>query len=114
MLARALHLPRIAMGDIVRDHIMRGTSFGRRVEAGIASGNFAPDEDVTFWLWDKLGRLDTRDGFILDGFPRDMAQAQAFDARWPQGRAFDIVGRNDGGSGSLRKAARRPTDLPDL
>lgn len=90
-LAQTLNVPHIATGDIIRDHIARGTEFGHKVEAAIAQGNFAPDEDIIYWVSRRLEEADARRGYILDGFPRDLAQAQEFDAKAPEGRAFDAV-----------------------
>ncbi len=81
LLAAHYEVPHIATGDILRDHIARGTEFGMKVQAAIAAGNFAPDGDVLFWVCDRLSEPDARAGYILDGFPRDLVQAKAFDAR---------------------------------
>jgi adenylate kinase len=90
-LAAALDIPHIAAGDIIRDHIARRTPFGRQVEAAIARGNFAPDDDMFYWVRQRLRAVDAQRGYILDGFPRDLAQAQAFDAQSPERRAFNVV-----------------------
>jgi adenylate kinase len=90
-LADACHVTHIATGDIIRDHIARGTEFGKQVEAAIAGGNFAPDADILYWVNRRLGEPDAAQGYILDGFPRDLAQAKAFDAEAIQGNAFDLV-----------------------
>lgn len=89
-LAESLGLPHVATGDIIRDHIARGTEFGRKIEQGIAAGNFAPDEDIIYWVTRRLEEPDARDGYILDGFPRDLAQARVFDDQFG-GRALDCV-----------------------
>lgn len=73
-------VPHVATGEIVRDHIARGTEFGRKIEAQIAAGNFASDQDILYWVGRRLAQPDAAFGFILDGFPRDRAQAEAFDA----------------------------------
>ncbi len=78
-LAQIYGVPHIATGDIVRDHITRHTEFGRKVEAAIAAGNFASDEDILYWVKRRLAEPDAQAGYILDGFPRDVAQAEAFD-----------------------------------
>ncbi len=92
LLAAHSQVPHIASGDLIRDHIERHTEFGRRVEEAIAHGNFAPDEDVLFWVCQRLGEADARNGYVLDGFPRDLAQARAFDAGRCHGDyAFDAV-----------------------
>lgn len=77
-LAHIYGVPHIATGDIVRDHIARHTEFGRKVEAAIAAGNFASDEDILYWVLVRLAEADAQVGYILDGFPRDVAQAGAF------------------------------------
>lgn len=79
LLAQAYGIPHIATGDIIRDHIARRTEFGLKIEAAIAGGNFAPDEDILYWVGRRLEEADALRGYILDGFPRDLAQAEAFD-----------------------------------
>jgi adenylate kinase len=90
-LAQAYGVPHVATGDLIRDHIARGTKFGRKVEAAIAQGNFAPDADIIYWVRRRLAQSDAQRGYVLDGFPRDLAQAQAFDAQSPGGRGFDVA-----------------------
>ncbi|MBV9850547.1 MAG: adenylate kinase [Armatimonadetes bacterium] len=80
-LAAHYGVPHVATGDIVRDHIARRTEFGRKVEAAIAAGNFAPDADIIYWVRRRLAEPDARHGYILDGFPRDLAQAGLWDAQ---------------------------------
>ena len=77
-LAQTYGVPHVATGDIVRDHIARQTEFGRKVEAAIAAGNFVPDTDIIYWVGQRLAEPDAQAGYILDGFPRDVAQAEAF------------------------------------
>ena len=79
LLAQAYGIPHIATGDIIRDHIARHTEFGLKIEEAIAGGNFAPDEDILYWVGKRLEEEDASQGYILDGFPRDLAQAEAFD-----------------------------------
>ncbi len=77
-LSRVFLIPHVATGEIVRDQIARGTEFGRRVEVQIAAGNFVSDEDILYWVRRRLAKPDAALGYILDGFPRDLAQAEAF------------------------------------
>jgi adenylate kinase len=92
LLADRYGVPHIATGDIVRDHIARGTEFGRKVEAAIAAGNFAPDADILYWVYVRLTADDAAQGYILDGFPRDLAQAEEFDRHNEQlGVGIDAV-----------------------
>ena len=111
-------VPHVATGDIIRDHIARRTEFGRKVEAAIAAGNFAPDEDILYWVSQRLSETDAQRGYVLDGFPRDLAQAQSLgrtgaERRKATGRG-DRVGDLGGGAdrapvraaGSARWTAR--------
>jgi adenylate kinase len=72
-------VPLVGSGDLIRDHIARQTPFGKKVEAGIAAGNFAPDADILYWMRRRLSEPDAQNGYLLDGFPRDLAQAAEFD-----------------------------------
>lgn len=77
-LATLLNVPHVSTGDIVRDHVARQTEFGRKIKAAIAAGNFAADADILYWVGVRLAEPDAQSGYILDGFPRDVAQAEAF------------------------------------
>ena len=77
-LAEIYQVPHVATGDIIRDQIARHTEFGRKVEAAIAAGNFASDQDINYRVSRRLEDPDAQAGYILDGFPRDVAQAEAF------------------------------------
>jgi len=79
-LARTFSVPHVASGEIIRDQVARGTEFGRKVEAQIAAGNFVSDADVLYWVGQRLAAPDAAGGYVLDGFPRDTAQAEAFAA----------------------------------
>ena len=80
-LAERYSIPHVSTGDMVRDHIARHTEFGRKVEAAIAAGNFASDADILYWVERRLEEPNAQAGYILDGFPRDAAQAEAFQPR---------------------------------
>ena len=78
ILAEKFGIPHVATGDIIRDHISKRTEFGCKVEAAIAAGNFATDDDINYWVSRRLSEPDALNGYILDGFPRVLTQAQAF------------------------------------
>jgi adenylate kinase len=69
----------IAMGDIFRDAIKQGTPLGKKVENYLKSGQLVPDDVVIQVLEEKIGQKGNKDGFILDGFPRTIQQAQALE-----------------------------------
>jgi len=79
-LARDLGVPHIATGEMLRTAIEQGSESGRQAEAFIRRGELVPDQLVTSMLKDRLRREDARGGYLLDGFPRTVPQAQAMAA----------------------------------
>jgi len=72
-------IPQISTGEILRDAIKRGTPLGSQAKSYMEAGKLVPDEVVIGIIRDRLSHSDGADGFILDGFPRTVAQAQALD-----------------------------------
>lgn len=77
MLANALHIPHISTGDMLRSAVAAGTDLGKKVESVMAAGDLVSDELVVAIVDDRLDQSDARCGYLLDGFPRNIAQAQA-------------------------------------
>lgn len=77
MLARALGVPHISTGAMLRDAIAAGTDLGREVEQVVSSGALVSDDLVLAIVEDRLGRDDAACGYLLDGYPRNVAQAVA-------------------------------------
>jgi adenylate kinase len=73
-------LAHVATGDILRQAMADGSDLGRRVQPIYDGGDLVPDDLMIELIKDRLKAEDTRDGFILDGFPRTMPQAEALDA----------------------------------
>jgi adenylate kinase len=85
-------IPHVATGDMLREAIAAGTELGRKVKPILARGDLVPDEDMISLIRERLSRDDTAEGFVLDGFPRTMAQAEALDAVLREiGRELTIV-----------------------
>ena len=77
VMAKKLFVPHISTGDIFRAAMKAGTEMGKLAEQYISEGKLVPDE-VTFGIVkDRLEEADCKDGFILDGFPRTIAQADS-------------------------------------
>jgi adenylate kinase len=74
-IVEAYGIPQISTGDILRKHIASGTELGKQAKAIIEGGNLAPDQMVCDMVADRLLQEDCARGFILDGFPRTVAQA---------------------------------------
>src|SRR2546430_2088179 len=78
-LARVRGIPKISTGDILREAVATGTAIGRRAQAIMARGELVSDDVMIDIVQDRLNRPDARNGFVLDGFPRTVAQAEALD-----------------------------------
>jgi adenylate kinase len=77
LLADHLRIPHISTGDIFRLHVQANDALGQEVQAIMQAGRLAPDELVNRIVEDRLKQPDCASGFILDGYPRTRAQAQA-------------------------------------
>jgi len=77
-------IPHIASGDILRAAIASGTELGRQAEPLLNAGQLVPDEVIIGLIHDRLAQEDTQRGFVLDGFPRTVPQAEALDAMLEQ------------------------------
>lgn len=78
-LAERLKLPHISTGDILRQNVSRKTALGSQAKAFMDKGSLVPDDLVTQMLANRIDDSDTRDGFILDGYPRNLSQAKTLD-----------------------------------
>jgi adenylate kinase len=79
-LASTRGIPRISTGDILRDAVQSDNEMGRQVKEVMERGGLVSDEVMTKIVRDRLARPDVLAGFVLDGFPRTVAQATALDA----------------------------------
>ena len=80
-------LPHISTGDILRAQVSEGTDLGREAKRFMDAGDLVPDEVIVGMITDRVGAGDARDGFLLDGFPRNEKQADAL------GDALKTLGR---------------------
>jgi adenylate kinase len=76
-LTSILGIPHISTGDLVREEINAGTEIGRKIKAYSERGELVPDEIIINLLIERLKKPDAQKGFILDGFPRTIRQAEA-------------------------------------
>jgi adenylate kinase len=79
LVAEAYDLPHVGTGEMLREAIARGDELGRRVQPIVDAGQLVPDELMVELIRERLGRPDTRVGFMLEGFPRTMRQAEELD-----------------------------------
>ena len=86
------NLPHISTGDIFRENIKNNTELGMMAKTYIDKGALVPDDMTTDITVDRISKDDCKDGFILDGFPRNFAQAQGLDEAMEKlGRKIDLV-----------------------
>lgn len=79
MLAAKLNIPKISTGDIFRQNIKEETELGQQVKAIIDAGKLVPDELTNDLMKNRIQEPDCSNGFILDGYPRNLFQAEALD-----------------------------------
>lgn len=75
-----LQVPHISTGDLLRAEVAAGSKLGLQAKEVMARGDLVSDEILLGMLEERFSRPDTRNGFILDGYPRNLAQADALDA----------------------------------
>ena len=86
------NVPHISTGDICRANIKEGTELGKKAQGYINEGKLVPDELVVDLVTDRLQQDDCKDGFLLDGFPRTILQAEQLDEFLSKnGQKLDIV-----------------------
>jgi len=85
-------IPHISTGDMFRAAAAAGTELGKQVEPILAAGELVPDELTVALIRERLGEDDAQQGFVLDGFPRNLAQAEALDEMLSSiGRQLDAI-----------------------
>ena len=88
-------IPTISTGNMIRAAIHNGTELGKQAESLINAGKLVSDEIVIGMIRERLAEADCKSGFILDGFPRTVAQAKAFDEKMSIDVALNIDADDD-------------------
>ncbi len=89
IIAEAHDIPHVATGDIFRANVQQETALGTEAKAYMDRGELVPDDVVIGMVQDRLTEDDAADGFLLDGFPRTVPQAEAFEV-WLQERDWPL------------------------
>ncbi len=91
-LARIYDIPHISTGEIFRKNIAEKTDLGKKVSAYIEKGELVPDEVTSEMVFDRLSQPDAKNGWILDGYPRNAKQSEDLD-KWlkKNGQKLDAV-----------------------
>lgn len=91
-LVQRFGIPQVSTGDLLRSAVARGTALGLKAKDAMQSGKLVDDSIVLGMIRERLGEADTAKGFILDGFPRNLAQAAALDKMLKQvGKPLEAV-----------------------
>jgi len=78
-IVREFSIPQVSTGDLLRAQVKAGTDLGKKAKGYMDRGLLAPDDLILEMMRDRLSQEDCRGGFILDGFPRSVSQAEALD-----------------------------------
>jgi adenylate kinase len=104
----------IATGDILRSNAERGTELGRTASGYMDRGDLVPDDVIVDMVLERLGEGDCGGGFVLDGFPRTVSQAEALQGRLAKlGRPLDAVVSLEVGEDELRERLARRAEEQD-
>ncbi|MBI2574837.1 adenylate kinase [Candidatus Woesearchaeota archaeon] len=91
MLAQKYKAPHIATGDIFKDEIRKGTELGKKIRETVEKGNLVSDELTNAVMKERLSKPDAKDGFLLDGYPRTIAQAEEIERFAKPGLVLNFV-----------------------
>lgn len=90
-LTKELGIPHISTGDLFRENISKNTELGKRAKSYMDAGKLVPDEVVLDMLFDRVSRPDTANGYLLDGFPRTLPQAEALEKHLGKGVELIVI-----------------------
>ena len=78
LLAKHLQVPALAMGQLLRDEIAQGSEIGKKIDSILKAGNLVSDQVAAQVLQNRLAKPDAVNGYVLDGYPRNLSQYEAF------------------------------------
>jgi adenylate kinase len=109
-ISEEFNIPHVSTGDILRENVREGTALGKKAKAYMDKGELVPDAILIDIIKDRLQKPDTKKGFLLDGFPRTLRQAEALDVILDDiNKSIDVVVNVDVGDNEIirRLSGRR-------
>ena len=107
-ISRELQIPHISTGDLFRENISKNTPLGQKAKGFISQGKLVPDELVLDMLFDRVSKPDGVKGYLLDGFPRTIPQAEAFQ-KHSRGANLIVLNLNVGDETIIKRISGRLT-----
>jgi adenylate kinase len=91
LISKKFHIPQISTGDMLRDAVKSETELGKKASALMNEGRLVPDEIMLELIRERISLADCKGGFILDGFPRTIAQAEGLDRLFSELNLPDVI-----------------------
>ncbi len=91
LLKDKLQVPHISTGDLLREHLHKESNFGKQAKGFMDKGQLVPDQLILQMLFERIDQKDCARGYILDGFPRTLGQAEALNAHFTKGERIFAV-----------------------
>lgn len=115
-LAKTLKLPHISTGDLFRENMSKETPLGKQAKEYIEKGQLVPDALVLSMLFDRIERSDAKRGYILDGFPRTIVQAEALEKKLPKQATVVVLNLQVADETIIQRALgrKRSDDTPEV
>ena len=104
-----LGIPHISTGDLFRDNLARATELGAKAKGFMDSGKLVPDALVLDMLFDRVSKPDCSRGYLLDGFPRTLPQAEAFERALSAGTKLNVLNLRVGDAAIIERLSGRRT-----
>jgi adenylate kinase len=115
-LAESLKVPHISTGDLFRYNISQNTELGKKAKSFIDQGKLVPDDLVVEMVFDRIKAADAANGYILDGFPRTIFQADALGSKLPANTRLFVLNLDVSDDTIVKRALsrKRSDDTPEV
>jgi adenylate kinase len=115
-LSKAMGIPHISTGDLFRENISKNSELGKKAKVFMDSGKLVPDNLVLEMLFDRISKSDAFQGYVLDGFPRTLAQAEALEKKLPSYASVTVFNLIVSDETIMKRALgrKRSDDTPEI